>query len=228
MAPEGRPRPGPPDRQGSPGGLAGPGPDAPGWLSCRLWTTLGGSCGARSVVAGGLPAGSPAPPDGWAATSAPRRKHGRRRQRRHDAPARPARRLLRRRHPGRDRPRRPRSSSPARRPRPRGRVALYLLVTMVPFRRAGAGGRAAAGPIPARPPVRTVGQHGWPGRAGLDHREQHQRLRPLPGPRLGGPAALPDVRGGPGARRWPRLLPPGLGLSQAGASYSSVYGTVAG
>ena len=50
----------------------------------------------------------------------------------------------------------------------RSKVALYLLVTMVPFALLAPGGRPAARPLPARPPVR-AGRHdaraapSWPG-----------------------------------------------------------------
>ena len=108
----------------------------------------------------------------------------------------------------------------------RGRVALYLLITMVP---------PFALLAPVVGPVLDRFRHGrryalaatMLGRAvlGLADRGQHLRVRAVPG----------GVRGAgpvPGRTAWPdealpRLLPRGLGLSQAGAR-ASVYGTIAG
>ena len=88
---------------------------------------------------------------------------------------------------------------------------------------AGAGGRSAARPLPARPAVRARRHHAGSGVPGLADRRLPARLRAVSG-RVRGAGAVPRVRGGPQSAAVPRLLPAGLGLSQAGAR-ASVYGT---
>jgi hypothetical protein len=107
----------------------------------------------------------------------------------------------------------------------RGRVALYLLVTMLPF--------ALLAPVVG--PVLDRFRHGrryalattFLGRAFLAYliSENLNDIALYPAA-FGHPGALPRLRGGP-QRRVPRLLPPGLALSAANAR-ASLFGTVAG
>ena len=140
-------------------------------------------------------------PAGSAATSARSGRKGGAGETRHDAPARPARRLLRRRHPDHHRPGR---HHLLQRPRRRGARPGRALPAHHDgaVRAAGAGGRPAARPVPARPALRAGGHHARPGVPGLADLRLPPRLRALPG-RVRRARAVPGVRRGPQRRRAP-------------------------
>ena len=108
----------------------------------------------------------------------------------------------------------------------RSKVALYLLDHDGAVRAAGPGGRPAARPLPARPPVRPGRHHAGPGLPGLRRSpttcSASASIRPrsacwrCPG-RTAWPAPPPC----------PGCCPRAIGLSQVGAR-ASVYGTFAG
>ena len=108
----------------------------------------------------------------------------------------------------------------------RSKVALYLLVTMVPFAHAGAGGGPAAGPLPPRPAVRAGRHHARPRLPGLVdlrlHRTASGSTRPP-----SGCWRSPGRTGWPARRPCPGCCRKGSGSPRSGAR-ASVYGTVAG
>ncbi len=143
----------------------------------------------------------------------------------HDAPARSARDLLRRRHADHHRSGWNTIFFNVPAGEARGRVALYLLVTMVPF--------ALLAPIVG--PVLDRFRHGrrfalaatFLGRSILAWVIADNLTGFALYPAAFGVLALSRAYGVARSAAVPRLLPRGLGLSQAGAR-ASVYGTVAG
>ncbi len=199
-------------RRATPGGSGPPEPAttrryARMW-TCRCYGTSGRSCTSRPVVRVAVARGIRVTATGTGTGRTlghPQRpvrpQSQRRRQRRHDAPARPARDLLRRRHADHDRARRHDLLQRPRRRGPRPGRAVPAR-DHGPVRAPRPRRRPGAGPVPPRAPVRPGRHHARPRLPRLGHRRQPARLRPLPG-RLRGPRPLPGLRRRPQCRRAP-------------------------